>query len=352
MMRPRSRRRSFSSFLSSITFKSAMQAAFLLAMVLAGLPCLAQQSPATEPAPPETATPQPPASVTIPAGTRLALVLTHPVQSRYIHRGDDIYAQVTSPIASRNQVMIPAGTFVQGTVEKLGRNGSRGELLLQSMSIIFPDGYVASVPGPMTLETDEGYAVKDPGGKRMAAGFALPAAGAGLGALIGHSVGSSDSSVTGPFPPGCVGVPPFCTTTTTPVFGTKAKDAIIGAGIGGAVGAVASVFILFGSHHFFIDVGAPVDMTLERPITLKQDEVADAVRRSAESPVTEQPALPRPVSPPPPNLPVDHGTCYTPGTPGTPPIVIPGTPGANGVPGPPTVIPGTPPTPGTPYPCP
>src|ERR1051326_9171522 len=151
MMRPRSRRRSFSSFLSSITFKSAVQAAFVLAMVLAGLPCLAQQQPpATEPTPPDTGTAQPPATVTIPAGTRLALVLTQPVQSRYIHRGDDIYAQVTSPIASGNQVMIPAGTFVQGTVEKLGRNGSRGELLLQSMSIIFPDGYVASVPGPMT----------------------------------------------------------------------------------------------------------------------------------------------------------------------------------------------------------
>src|SRR5579864_8624684 len=173
---PRSRRRSFSSFTNSITIKCARQVAFVLAIVLEGLPCLAQeQPPATEAAPLDAATAQPPASVTIPAGTRLALVLTHPTQSRYIHRGDDIYAQDTSPVDSGNEVVIPAGTFVQGTVEKLGRNGSRGELLLQSMSITFPDGYVASVPGPMTLETDEGYAFKDPGGKRMAAAFALPA---------------------------------------------------------------------------------------------------------------------------------------------------------------------------------
>src|SRR5579864_3721021 len=187
MMRPRSRRRSFSSFTSTIPTKSARQAGFVLAIVLAGLPCLAQQAPATEPAPPAPATAQPSASVTIPAGTRVALVLTHPIQSRHLQRGDDIYAQVSSPVDSGNEVVIPAGTFVQGTVDKLGRNGSRGELLLQSMSITFPDGYVASVAGPMTLETDEGYAFKDPGGKRMAAAFALPAAGAGLGALIGHS---------------------------------------------------------------------------------------------------------------------------------------------------------------------
>jgi hypothetical protein len=51
-------------------------------------------------------------TVTIPAGTRIALVLTQPIQSRYIHRGDDIFAQVLSPVDAGNQVVIPAGTFV------------------------------------------------------------------------------------------------------------------------------------------------------------------------------------------------------------------------------------------------
>ena len=37
-------------------------------------------------------------NITIPAGTHLPLVLTQPIQTRYIHRGDDIYAQVTSPV--------------------------------------------------------------------------------------------------------------------------------------------------------------------------------------------------------------------------------------------------------------
>lgn len=291
-------------------------------------------------------------TIILPAGTQLPLVLTHPIQSRVLHRGDDIYAQVTAPVNSGNQVVIPPGTFVQGTLDRLDHRGGRGELHLRSMAITFPDGYVAPIPGPITLETNEGYAIQDPGSRRFASAFILPAAGAGLGALIGHSVGTPSSTTTTNFPPGCVGVPPFCTTTTMPVFGTKGRDTIIGAGIGGAAGAFASMALLFGSHNFFIDVGAPVELTLQQPVSLQQSEVSKAVKQSAEHPAAEQPTAPRPVPPPPPDTPADHGTCWTPGTPGTAPQTIPGPPNADGTPGPPTIIPGTPGTPPTPYPCP
>jgi hypothetical protein len=338
------------------THKSTKYGVVFVFVLLASFICLAQDQPQSG----DEVTAQPnqaqadnrSATVTIPAGTRLALVLTHPIQSRYIHHGDDVYAQVTSPVNSGNEVVIPPGTFVQGTVDKLGRSGGRGELHLQSISITFPDGYVAPISGPITLETNEGYALKDPGNGRMVGAFVLPLAGAGAGALIGHSIGGSSSTITNTLPPGCTGPPPGCLSSSLTVPGNSGRNAVIGAGIGGAIGALASITLLFGSHHFFIDVGAPVDMTLRQPVTLQQNEVADAVRRSAEHPVAEQPIMPRPVPPPPPDMTVNHGTCYTPGTPGTPPTVIPGAPGANGVPGPPTIIPGTPPTPGTPYPCP
>lgn len=287
--------------------------------------------------------------VTVPAGTQLGVVLTQPIQSRSVRRGDDIYAQISSPVTSGDQLVIPAGTFVQGTIENIGRNGSRAELHLQSMAITFPDGYVTPVPGPIVLQTTEGYAIKDPGPRRGMSAFILPAAGAGLGALIGHSVGKTDSSTTSAYPPGCIGAPPFCMTTTTPVFGTKTRDAIIGAGIGGAVGFVASFGVLFNSKHYFIEAGSPAEMTLQAAISLDRKEVDAAVKRSLEHPVAQQPVLPRPV---PVYAPVNNGTCFTPGTPGTPPTVIPGTPGPDGIPGPPTIIPGMPPTPGTPYPCP
>jgi hypothetical protein len=288
-------------------------------------------------------------NITIPAGTHLALVLTQPVQTRYIRRGDDIYAQVTSPVDAENQVVIPPGTFVQGMVDKIERRDGRGELRLQSMSITFPDGYVTPIAGPIVLETTDGYAIKDPGSKRSSGAIILPLAGAGLGALIGHSVGTSQGTLTSSNPPGCNPAQFGCLTSSMPIPGSKGKDAAIGASIGGVAGMIASITLLVGGHHFYLDAGAPVQMTLQEPVTLPQDEVAKAVRQSQEHAVSVQPVAPRPVPSP---QDVNHGTCFTPGTPGTPDTVIPGVPGPDGIPGPPTVIPGTPSTPGTPYPCP
>jgi hypothetical protein len=305
------------------------------------LPCVAKQSPSAgqSASPNSTTLVADNATITIPAGTRISLVLTQPVQSRNVRRGDDIFAQVVSPVDAGNQVVIPAGTFVQGAIEKLGRRTTQGELHLQSLSITFPDGYVTPIGGPITLQSDEGYALKDPGSKGMVGALVLPAAGAGLGALIGHSVGKADSSVTSPFPPGCTGPPPFCTTTTMPVFGTKGKDTVIGAAVGGGVGFVASMALLFGSHHFYVVAGAPIQMTLQQSVTLPQDEVAKAVRDSIDHPVPVQPIAPLPVYYPPyPDM--DNIAPPPPGP--TPPVIIPGTPGPNGVPGALTIIPGTP----------
>ncbi len=320
----------------------------LLATLILTLTCSAQNQDRPQPstAPDSQTTLQAsarsnPVTETIPAGTRFALVLTHPIQSRYIHRGDDIYAQITAPITLGNDVVIPPGTLVDGIVDKLQRKSGRGELYLQSMSITFPDGYVIPISGPSFLETVQGYAMTDPGTRRTVGMFVLPAAGAGVGALVGYSVGTAQSNTPSVFPPGCIGPPPFCTTISTPVFSTKGRDAIIGAGIGSAIGAAGSLMFLFSSHHFFLDVGSPVDMVLRQPLSLDQHQVAEAVHESEQHPVAEQPIAPRPLPP------LDNGPPPgTSGSPGTPPIIIPGAPGPDGVPGPPIIIPGTPP--GTP----
>ena len=337
--------------------------AAVVAVLFATLPCLAQDQSQTSTNPDQASNPGQSASnrgtVTIPAGTRVALVLTHPIQSRHVRRGDDVFAQVSFPVNSGNEVVIPPGTFVNGIIDKLENDHGRRELRLQSMSATFPDGYVVAFPGPVTLQSDDGWAVQDPGPKRMVAAFALPAAGAGIGALIGHSLGHSQSQTLGGLPPNC-GVPtPGCMngtpgTTLTDNSG-RLKSTAIGSMAGLAIGGVGSLALLFNSHNYYLYEGSPVEVTLDQPITLQRDEVHDAVQESLQYPVPDVPAPPRPVilqNPPSSNAPVDHGTCWTPGTPGTPPTVIPGVPDPNGIPGPPTIIPGTPPTPGTPYPCP
>jgi len=327
----------------------------LMVIPSAALFCIAQDAPAPGgQEQPSRADESQNLTVIIPAGTRLALVLTHPVQSRVIHRGDDIYAQVTDPVTAGNQVVIPPGTFVQGLVEKLEARNGRGQLHLQSMTLIFPDGYVTPVSGPVTLRSDEGYALKDPGKGRVVSAVALPLAGAGLGAAIGHAAANTTpQTITSSLPPGCVGPPPACLSSSMTVPRSAGPATVIGAGIGGALGAAASLVLILSSHHFYLDAGAPVDMVLPREVSLKQSEVSKAVQQAAEQAVAAQVVAPRPVPPPPPPVPqANHGTCHTPGIPGTPPTVIPGSPGPNGIPGPPIVIPGTASIPGTPYPCP
>jgi hypothetical protein len=322
--------------------------AVVTSLVLAAS-CLAQDNSQTQPQAPASpgsqtmqASATPPAAVeVIPAGTRIALVLTHPIQSRYIHHGDEIYAQIISPVNEGNEMQIPPGTFVTGKVDKLElKSGQRAELYLQSMSITFPDGYVAPMSGPATLVSNEGYALKDPGTGARAGFLALPAAGAGLGALIGHSVGTSQGTLTTSLPPGCNPALPSCLSSSIPTAGSKGIDTGIGAVVGGAVGGIVGVALLWNSHHFFLDAGAPLDMELMQPLRLEQARVSDAVQKFGQQPVSIQPVAPRPVFVPPP----DTGVSPSPATsPGTPPMILPGAPGPGGIPGPPIIIPGTPP---------
>jgi hypothetical protein len=294
---------------------------------------------------PETTT------VTVPAGTRIALVLTQPIQTRYIHHGDDIYAQTVSPVTAGKEAVIPPGTFVQGTVDKLERHGGRAEVRLQSMSITFPDGYVARMAGPLTLQSADGYAVKDPGPGRVGGAVALAAGGVGMGALIGHLVNSQDTTITNSLPPGCTGPPPGCLSSTLTEPGSGAKSTIIGAVVGGTIGGVAAIALLFSSHDFYLYAGSPVEMVLQHDLTLEEDQVEAAIRDAEQHPAAEGPIAPPPQLLAPANT--DPGVCYTPGTPGTPDTDIPGTPAIGDSPGtPPIHIPGIPPTPPTPHPCP
>jgi hypothetical protein len=274
-------------------------------------------------------------ALSVPAGTKIPLVLTHAVDSKSTHRGDEIDAQITFPVTVGKDVVIPQGTFLKGNVEKLVRKGSRSELQMQSASVIFPNGYIASLSGPANIETDEWTAVREPGKGAMIGAFVAPAVGSLAGALIGHAASSPGTTING------------LTDNSS-----RVKDTAIGGIVGLAVGGVISIALLLHSHQFLVDVGSPMELVLQQPLLLNQDQVADAVHMTAQHPVVPMAVAKRP-QPPAPPMPTDTGTCYTPETPGTPPTVIPGTPPIGDSPGTPDiVIPGTPATPGTPYPCP
>lgn len=288
---------------------------------------------------PSQTAPTEPSSATVPAGTRLQLVLTHPVDSNSTPRGDQVFAQTTAPVIVGDRVLIPGGTYVEGRVDKLRRRGTEAEMAMQSVSLVFPNGYIANAGGPVNIESEQWTAWTNPQGRTKAAIILAPILGIGLGTGIGaatdhaHTVTLGGGSMPG-----------------LPVTENSHKGLVIGGMIGGIVGGITSLALFEHNHQFYIAEGSPMTMNLPQALALTEAQIRDANQKAADQPA------PVPVTRShPPRLPTTtgNGTCYTPGTPGTPDVVIPGTPGMGGSPGtPPTVIPGTPATPPTPHPCP
>ncbi len=264
---------------------------------------------------------------TVPAGTRLALVLAHPVDSKALKRGDEVHAQTTAPVTAGDQVAIPAGTFLQGPIEKISRHGSRGEFVLQSLSVIYANGYVAKIADPVTIESDEGTALVNPSSGAKTVALLSPLVGLGIGAGIGSAAHTTDSRT-------------FAGNTIT---SSSLRGVAIGSAVGMGAGAIVAFALLLRSHQFYVDAGSTMQMTLPQPLLLSQGQVVDAVKQAAVYPVTPL-AKPKAwqnaqVSPWPTasSAATVAGTCYTPGTPATP---IPGVPGTGGTPD--IFIPGTP----------
>src|ERR1700676_3589649 len=60
-------------------------------------------------------------SVTVPQGTRIPLVLTTPINTRTTHAGDSVRAETAFPITISGQLVIPAGTYLEGQLTAVHR---------------------------------------------------------------------------------------------------------------------------------------------------------------------------------------------------------------------------------------
>jgi hypothetical protein len=278
-------------------------AAALLSVSLLGVPVSASglpiQSALTQPSPASS-----PASITIPAGTKIELVVTRPEWAQSAKSGDTLYAQTSFPTVTGGAMAIPAGTYVEGTIEDVTlptRKSDRAEIQVLFTKIIFADGYTVILPGPVVT------------------GTALPGAAA----------------------PGA----------------TSATQAQAVPGSGETLMAIAIQEST--ANDLLLDNGAQVEMALGAPLELDAKQVAQSIplSRAPQPGQLESATLCRntPGSPGTPGTPdtVIPGSPGTPSTtipqgPGLPDIVIPGTPAT-----PDTVIPGIPGTPDSPgYTCP
>jgi hypothetical protein len=104
----------------------------------------------SQPSPRQPSVSPPPATIALPPGTRIALDVTRAVRAATAKAGDPLYAQVSFPAVIGNRLAIPAGAYVQGTIENVTRptrRSSSAEIDALFTKIIFANGYTLVLPG-------------------------------------------------------------------------------------------------------------------------------------------------------------------------------------------------------------
>src|SRR6266705_1992994 len=184
---------------------------FLIASLLAmGASCAAQQpegpqSDAPPPVAPKPAQEQPPGSgekITVPAGTRVGVVLQNGISTRSAKPGDSIYLQTSFPITQNNRIVIPVGSYLRGELLESKRPGKvkgKGEFRLRLDTLILPNGYTVSLNAAPRSADSGGKETMDSEGKVTGGGnkgkdvgtvAETTATGAGIGAIAGHGKGA------------------------------------------------------------------------------------------------------------------------------------------------------------------
>jgi len=121
-------------------------AILITTLFLSELPANAQQSPAP---PATTATPAAPSTVVVPTGTVIPLNLLTSIPGRTKSAGQAIRAQVAFPIIVGDQVVIPANTFVDGTLDYVTPPTSKNKhpnTVIHFKTLTFANGYTVPLP--------------------------------------------------------------------------------------------------------------------------------------------------------------------------------------------------------------
>jgi type IV secretion system protein VirB10 len=242
-----------------------------------------QAAPASDAA--ASATGQAPAApakktYTVPAGTKVLLQLRSGIDTRSAKPGDGVYLASTFPVVVGNKVLIPAGVYVQGVVDRVVRAGrvkGRSQLDMHFTEMIFPNGSVVEIPGlvnslpgarKQTVKNDGEGTIEQDGDKGRnadkAAEIAIPTGGA---------VGTIGGAVDG-----------------HPIAGGLA-------GVGAGLAAVGLASLFTRGADVNIESGTQVEMVLQRPLLLEEENLGAAAPGSAPA-LVPVPNQPRPLDKP------------------------------------------------------
>lgn len=201
---------------------------------------------------PEARAPRPQqGDVTVPAGTRIALMLRNSVDTKHSREGDRIYLETIYPVAAGGRMVIPAGSFVNGTItvsKPAGKAKGKGELYIRFDSLTLPNGatrdfhsHLGSAEGK-TVDREEG---KISGERDTGHDVGRVATTTGAGASIGG------------------------------IAGAASGHAIQGVGIGAAIGAAVGLASILGKRgpEATLQRGTTLEMILDRDISFTAAEL-------------------------------------------------------------------------------
>lgn len=196
-------------------------------------------------------------AITIPQGTLVALKLITTIKSKSTHPGDSVRAVVAFPLAIGTHVAIPAGTYVEGSVEKV--NARAGKVQLRFTHLLFANGYMV----PLVAINTQAAITKqdfpsDPSDLIADAREGAP--------YLGEAFANTGQTYPQPPPLPSVGPSP-------------AKIAAIGIGISAGI----TVLLIALTHHraasadyVLFDSGWQFQMALQEPLVLNVAQISAA----------------------------------------------------------------------------
>jgi hypothetical protein len=150
----------------------------------------------------------------VPAGTKMPIQLRQPVSTKNAVPGDPIYAQTAFPVVAGGVMLIPAGTWVQGVVDRVKRAGrikGTAELEFHLTTLIYANGYTVDlkaaldqVPGAESSAVKEPGIVKQDAQKEKDVGHVITTAS--QTGMIGTMAGLATRSTTGVMTGGLAGI--------------------------------------------------------------------------------------------------------------------------------------------------
>ena len=218
---------------------------------------------------------------TVPAGTKVLLELRSAIDTRSATPGDGVYLASIFPVVVGNRVMIPAGVYVQGVVDRVQRAGrvkGRAQLDMHFTTMIFPNGSVVEIPGMVnSLPGAKDQSVKKDGeGTIEQAGDKGRNAGktAEIAVPTGATIGA--------------------------IGGARSGHAIAGglAGVAGGLAAAGLVSLFTRGADVNIPSGTQVEMVLQRPLVLEDANLTAKAGAGSANALVPSPNQPKPLGKP------------------------------------------------------